>query len=342
MANEKTINHKIVLQARPQGEPKPEDFRLVEEAIPSAAEGELLLRTLYLSLDPYMRGRMNDGPSYAPPVALGAVMAGGTVSKVITSRNPHFAEGDLVVGYTGWQEYALSDGKGLTSIGHPTHPSHFLGVLGMTGFTAYAGLLKIGEPKPAETVVVAAASGAVGSVVGQIAKLNGAHVVGIAGGAKKCDFVVNTLGFDACIDHYAADFAEQLVAACPNGIDVYFENVGGKVFEAVFPLLNIGARVPVCGMIAHYNDTVLQAGPNQLPSFIKEVLTRRLKIQGFIIGDLFASTFEEFRAQMTEWVSRGQVKVVEDVVQGLTNAPQAFIGLLRGKNFGKLIVKVGN
>jgi len=342
MANEKTINHKIVLQARPQGEPKPEDFQLVEEAIPIAAEGEILLRTLYLSLDPYMRGRMNDGPSYAPPVALGSVMVGGTVSEVITSRNPRFRQGELVVGYTGWQEYALSDGKGLTPIGHPTHPSHFLGVLGMTGFTAYAGLLKIGVPKPGETVVVAAASGAVGSVVGQIAKLKGAHVVGIAGGAKKCDFVVNELGFDACIDHSAADFADQLAAACPKGIDVYFENVGGKVFAAVFPLLNIGARVPVCGMIAHYNDTELPAGPNLLPSFIKEVLTRRLKFQGFIIGDFFASTFEEFRAQMTEWGARGQVKVVEDVVSGLANAPQAFIGLLHGKNFGKLIVKVGN
>jgi hypothetical protein len=340
MVKEKTINHKIVLEARPQGEPKPENFRLVEEAIPSPAEGELLLRTLYLSLDPYMRGRMSEGPSYAPPVALGDVMVGGTVSRIIRSRHPRFQEGELVAGYTGWQEYALSSGDGLTSIGHPEHPSYYLGVLGMTGFTAYAGLLKIGDPKPGETVVVAAASGAVGSVVGQIAKLKGAHVVGIAGGTEKCDFVVKTLGFDNCIDHHAADFATQLVAACPRGIDVYFESVGGKVFEAVFPLLNVGARVPLCGMIARYNDNEPPAGPNQLPSFLREVLTRRLKFQGFIIGDFFKSTFEEFRAQMTEWVSHGQIKVREDFVAGLTNAPQAFIGLLHGKNFGKLIVRV--
>lgn len=334
------INHKIVLAARPQGAPRPEDFRLIAEPAPEPKEGELLLRTLYLSLDPYMRGRMSEGPSYAPAVALGEVMVGGAVSRVVQSRNPLFPEGALVTGYTGWQEYALSDGKELMQIGNPEHPSYFLGALGMTGFTAYAGLLKIGDPRPNETVVVAAASGAVGSVVGQIAKLRGAHVVGIAGGAEKCDFVVKTLGLDACIDHHAEDFAAQLAAACPQGIDVYFENVGGKVFEAVFPLLNIGARVPMCGMIAHYNDTAQPAGPDRLPNFLREVLTRRLKFQGLIIADYFDSTFDEFRTRMTEWISRGQVKVREDVVAGLANAPQAFIGLLQGNNFGKLLVKV--
>ena len=335
------INRKIVLAARPHGEPKPEDFRLVEEAILFPAEGELLLQTLYLSLDPYMRGRMSEGPSYAPPVSLGEVMVGGTISRVIRSLNPRFTEGELVAGYTGWQEYAISNGDGLTAIGRPEHPTYHLGALGMTGFTAYAGLLKIGEPKPGETVVVAAASGAVGSVVGQIARLKGARVIGIAGGTEKCNFVVNTLGFDHCIDHHAGDFHDQLKAACPKGIDVYFENVGGKVFEAVFPLLNVGARVPVCGMIAHYNSTEQPLGPNLLPHFLKEVLVRRLKFQGFIIADFFTSTFEEFRANMSGWVASGQIKIKEDLVEGLTNAPQAFIGLLRGKNFGKLIVKVG-
>ena len=336
------INRKIVLAARPHGEPKPEDFRLVEEATPAPAEGEILLLTLYLSLDPYMRGRMSEGPSYAPPVALGDVMVGATICRVVRSRNPRFAEGELVASYTGWQEYALSNGAGVTSIGNPEHPSHYLGALGMTGFTAYAGLLKIGEPKPGETVVVAAASGAVGSVVGQIARLQGARVIGIAGGTEKCDFVTKTLGFDLCIDHHATDFAQQLKAACPKGIDVYFENVGGKVFEAVFPLLNIGARVPVCGMIAHYNSTEQPAGPDRLPNFLKQILVRRLKFQGFIIGDYFSSTFEEFRVKMTDWVASGKVKIKEDLVEGLANAPQAFIGQLRGQNFGKLIVRVSD
>jgi hypothetical protein len=342
MTLESKINRKIVLNTRPQGEPTPLDFRLIEEAIPNPAEGEVLLRTTYLSLDPYMRGTMNDGPSYTPPVELGAVMGGGTVSRVVRSRNPRFQEGELVLGSAGWQEYSISGGKELVSLGEPAAPSHFLGVLGMPGFTAYAGLLKIGQPKPGDTVVVAAASGAVGSVVGQIAKLKGAHVVGIAGGAKKCDFVATTLGFDACIDHRGKDFAAKLAAACPKGIDVYFENVGGIVFDAVFPLLNIGARIPVCGLIAHYNDHSLPPGPNQLPSFLMSVLARRLKFQGFIISDFYESGFDEFRHDMTQWIAQGAIKTHEDVVVGLEKAPEAFIGMLRGRNFGKLVVKVSN
>lgn len=283
---------------------------------------------------------MSEGPSYAPPVALGDVMVGGTICQVVASRNTRFREGELVAGYTGWQQYALSNGDGLTPIGNPEHPSHFLSVLGMTGFTAYAGLLKIGEPKSGETVVVAAASGAVGSIVGQIAKLKGARVVGIAGGAEKCNFVVDTLGFDVCIDHRAEDFSAQLAAACPKGIDVYFENVGGKVFAAVLPLLNVGARVPLCGLIAHYNSTGLPDGPNQLPAFLKALLVRRIKVQGFIIGDYFETTFPEFHAQMSTWIAEGKMHVREDIVEGLAQAPQAFIGLLRGENFGKLLVRV--
>ncbi|MEO7030460.1 MAG: NADP-dependent oxidoreductase [Acidobacteriaceae bacterium] len=342
MTQNQTINRKVVLNSRPTGPPTLENFRLVEDNVPVPADGQVLLRTLFLSLDPYMRGRMSDAPSYAPPVQLGNAMVGGTINRVVESKNAKFRVGDLVLGSAGWQEYAVSDGKDLIPLGDTAHPSYFLGVLGMPGFTAYAGLLKIGDPQPGETVVVAAASGAVGSVVGQVAKLKGAHVVGIAGGAEKCTYVVDTLGFDACIDHRSPEFPQQLSAACPKGIDVYFENVGGPVFDAVLPLLNIGARVPVSGVIAHYNDTSLPPGPDRLPKLVTAILTRRLKFQGLIISDYFASTYQDFRRDMGAWLAQGAVKTLEDIVPGLEKAPEAFIGLLQGKNFGKLVIKVSD
>ena len=336
-------NRRIVLNSRPDGAPKPENFRLDTSPLPASAEGEVLLRTVFLSLDPYMRGRMSDAPSYAPPVALDQVMVGGTVCRVAKSQHPEFAVGDWVLANGGWQDYHVSDGIGLLPLGKSIpKPSLALGVLGMPGFTAYMGLLDIGQPQPGETVVVAAATGAVGSAVGQIAKLKQCRVVGIAGGSEKCRIAVETFGFDACLDHHAKDLAGQIAQACPKGIDVYFESVGGKVFDAVLPLLNKKARIPVCGLIAHYNDTELPAGPDRLPLLMQTLLVRRIKAQGFIIFDDYAARYDEFAAAMGSWVKEGKVKYLEDVVDGLEAAPDAFIGLLTGKNLGKLVVRVGS
>jgi NADPH-dependent curcumin reductase CurA len=284
---------------------------------------------------------MSEAPSYAPPVSIGDVMTGGTVSLVSLSRHPEYLPGDMVLGYGGWQDYAISDGTDLSTLdARMTHPSLALGVLGMPGFTAYMGLLDIGRPKAGETVVVAAASGAVGSVVGQIAKIKGCRVVGIAGDPDKCCFVLEELGFDICLNRRRFDFTEQLTAACPNGIDVYFESVGGAVFDAVLPLLNSGARIPVCGLISHYNDTELPQGPDRLSLLTRTLLTRRIKMQGFIIFDDYGHRYGEFYDQMSVWIAEGLVKYREDIVNGLENAPNAFIGLLEGKNFGKLVVRV--
>ena len=341
MSTSKSVNRKIVLTSRPVGAPTLENFRLEESITPVPSDGQILLRTLYLSLDPYMRGRMSDAPSYAPPVEIGTEMIGGTVSRVEKSLHPDYHAGDLVLSFNGWQDYALSDGTGLTNLDpHMPRPSLALGVLGMPGFTAYMGLLDIGQPKAGDTVVVAAASGAVGSVVGQIAKLKGCRVVGIAGGAEKCRFVTEELGFDACIDHRSADLDKQLSMACPKGIDVYFESVGGKVFDAVLPLLNPAARIPVCGLIAHYNDTALPAGPDRLGLLTRTLLTKRIKMQGFIIFDDYGHLYGEFFSQMSAWLKEGKIKFREDLVNGLENAPQAFIGLFEGKNFGKLVIRV--
>ena len=335
------VNRRIVLATRPNGLPTAENFRLEDRDIVLPSAEQVLTQTLYLSLDPYMRGRMSDAPSYAAPVALGDVMVGGTVSRVIASENEAFKANDLVLGFGGWQEFALSDGKGLTKLDASiSHPALALGVLGMPGFTAYMGLLDIGQPKAGETLVVAAASGAVGSVVGQIAKLNGCRVVGVAGGADKCRYVIEDLGFDACIDHHVADFPAQLAAACPKGIDVYFESVGGAVFDAVIRLLNAKARVPVCGMISAYNATSLPPGPDRLAMLMGVILRKRIKMQGFIIFDDYGPRFAEFYVQMSAWVKEGKIKHREDIVEGLESAPNAFIGLLEGKNFGKLIVRV--
>ncbi|OKB66851.1 NADP-dependent oxidoreductase [Serratia marcescens] len=336
-------NRRILLASRPHGEPTAANFRLETTHVPQPGAGQVLLRTVYLSLDPYMRGRMSDAPSYAAPVEIGDVMVGGTVSRVAASQHPDFNVGDWVLGYDGWQDYGLSDGDGLRNLGpHLPHPSRLLGVLGMPGFTAYMGLLDIGRPQAGETLVVAAASGAVGSVVGQIGKLKGCRVVGVAGGAEKCRYVVDELGFDACIDHHAADFAAQLAAACPQGIDIYYENVGGAVFDAVLPLLNVKARIPVCGIIAHYNATGLPAGPDRLPLLEGLILRKRIRMQGFIIFDDYGSRFDEFLQQMSKWVEEGKIKFREDIVDGLEQAPQAFIGLLQGKNFGKLVIRVAD
>lgn len=338
-----TLNQRIVLVSRPVGAPTPENFRLEREALPDLAEGQVLLKTLYLSLDPYMRGRMSDAPSYAAPVAIGEVMTGGAVSRVERSLNPKFHEGELVVGATGWQSHSISDGRALIPVpsGLPS-PSMALGVLGMPGMTAYMGLMDIGQPKEGETLVVAAASGAVGSVVGQVARIKGLKVVGVAGGADKCRYVVDELGFDACIDHKRADFAEQLAQACGAGVDIYFENVGGKVFDAVLPLLNPKARIPVCGLIAQYNAQEAPPGPDRMPLLQRTLLTKRVRMQGFIVFDDYGDRHSEFAKAMAPWVRDGKVKFREDVVEGLEQAPEAFIGLLEGRNFGKLVVRVAN
>ncbi len=339
-AAESLVNRRLVLAARPVGIPTVENFRLETVPIPQPGDGEVLLKTRFLSLDPYMRGRMNEGKSYADRVELGAVMVGGTVSEVIDSRNPKFAKGDLVTAYAGWQDYALSNGSDLRKLDpRIAHPSWALGVLGMPGLTAYVGLLDIGQPKAGETVVLAAATGAVGSVVGQIAKLKSCRVVGIAGAPQKCKFAVEVLGYDACISHYDKDMPKQLAAACPDGIDVYFENVGGAVWDAVMPLLNNFGRVPICGLISHYNQTELPPGPDRISLMQGLILQRSLKIQGFIVSN-YLNRVPAFIGDMGPWLAAGKIQYREDIVEGLENAPQAFLGLFTGDNFGKLVVKV--
>ena len=335
------LNQRVLLASRPTGLPRLDNFRIVEEPVPVPADGQLLLEVLYLSLDPYMRGRMDDAKSYAAPVAIGAVMEGGTVARVLASRHPGYAQGDIVLSHSGWQRYALSDGENLRKLDPAAAPpSTALGVLGMPGFTAWAGLLQIGRPRPGETVVVAAASGAVGSAVGQIARIQGARAVGIAGGPDKCAFVRDALGFDAAIDHRAPDFAQQLAAAFPQGIDVYFENVGGKVWDAVFPLLNDFARVPVCGLIAQYNELPqAEPGADRLAVVMRDVLKKSLTIRGFIQRE-FAHLRPAFLEQAQGWIRDGRLRYREDIVDGLAQAPAAFIDLLQGRNFGKLVVKL--
>jgi len=334
-------NLQVLLRRRPKGEPVAEDFEIVETAIPEPAEGQVLVRAEYLSLDPYMRGRMADAKSYAAPVALGAVMEGRTAGTVVASKAPGFAPGDVVAGGFGWQRFSCVKPAGLMKIDRAEAPlSASLGVLGMPGLTAWVGLEDIGRPKPGETVVVSAASGAVGQVVGQIAKLRGCKVIGIAGGAKKCQFVEEELGFDACIDH-RGDLNAQLDKACPEGIDVYWENVGGAVQAAVFPRFRDFGRMVMCGVISQYNvvegaDSFGGApGPN-----LGAAVRKRLHIQGFIVSDTGWPRYPQFRAEMLGWMASGQMVWREDVVEGLAKAPEAFIGLLKGANFGKLVVKV--
>ncbi|MNK65720.1 NADPH-dependent curcumin reductase [compost metagenome] len=339
-----TQNLRVVLASRPVGRPQPSDFRFERTPIPEPRDGQVLLEVQTLSLDPYMRWRISDAKSYAPPIAIGDVIVGGTIARVKTSRHPDWREGDIVLSEAGWQHYALSDGSDLRRLDPAiAPPSTALGVLGMPGFTAYAGLLNIGQPKPGETVVVAAASGAVGSVVGQIARIKGARAVGIAGGPEKCAFVKNELGFDAVVDHQAPDFAQKLAEACPDGIDVYFENVSGHVWDAVLPLLNNFARVPLCGLIANYNHGPSdQTGPDRLPATMREILSKSITLRGFIVYDFAGAQEDEFQREAAGWIADGRLRWREDVVEGLEQAPEAFIGLLEGKNFGKLVVRLGN
>jgi hypothetical protein len=337
----------IVLAARPKGKPQLTDFRLEETEIPTPVSGQLLLAVQYLSLDPYMRGRMDDRKSYAKPLQLGDVMTGESVARVLASNHPGYAEGDIVVAVTGWRTHALSDGIGLygtpvRTLDRAVAPvTTALGVLGMPGFTAYSGLRAIGEPQQGETVVVAAASGPVGSLVGQLAKLAGARAVGIAGGAEKCTFVKNELRFDAAVDHRAADFPAQLAAACPDGIDVYYENVGGAVWQAVLPLLNTYARIPVSGLIAQYNGVGPGDGTDRLPATMREILSKSLTLRGFINTEFARQYYDEFLREVGACIADGRIRYREDIVDGLDKAPEAFIGMLDGRNFGKLIVRVG-
>src|SRR5271155_658629 len=327
-------NRQVLLKRRPSEAPTAGDFEIADAALPDPAEGEVLVRGIYLSLDPYMRGRISGARSYAKPVDIGAVMEGRVVGDVVRSRDPAFREGDYVVGGYGWQLYSAVQGQSLVKLDPAEAPlSTALGVLGMPGLTAYVGLTDIGQPKAGETVVVSAASGAVGAVAGQLAKRAGTRVVGIAGGAQKCRYVVEELGFDAAIDH-RGDLGAALDRACPGGIDVYFENVGGAVQQAVFPRFNDFARMIMCGTIAEYNDTSPRPGPN-----LGAVVRKRIKIQGFIVSDQ-RQRAGEFRAMAAPLVKRGQLKYREDIVDGLNRAPEAFIGLLQGKNFGKLLIRL--
>jgi hypothetical protein len=328
-------NLQVLLRRRPVGAPVAEDFEVVETPVPAPGPGEVLVRARWLSLDPYMRGRMSEARSYAKPVDLGGVMEGQTAGEVVASNAPDFAPGDTVLGGFGWQRFSVVAPQRLFRIDPKEAPlSASLGVLGMPGLTAWVGLEDIGQPKAGETVVVSAASGAVGQVAGQIAKIRGCTVVGVAGGERKCRYVTEELGFDACIDH-RGDLRAQFDRHCPSGIDVYWENVGGDVQREVFPRLNDFGRMVMCGMIAEYNDTALRPGPNLMAT-----VRKRLRIQGFIVSDTGWPRYPQFRTAMLGWMADGRMSWREDVVEGLARAPEAFIGLLKGENFGKLVVRV--
>ena len=334
-------NRRIVLAERPDGRPNPQNFRLETVETPAPGPGEIVTRTIWLSLAPYMFWRMREEKSYAPPVGIGEVMVGGTVGEVVRSNHPDFKPGDLALGLGNWQEYAVLAGAAAQKIDPAWGDlSLSLNVLGSNGLTAYAGLLDIGKPQPGETVVVAAASGGVGSLVGQYARIKGARAVGIAGGAEKCAFVKNELGFDACVDHRGANFAAELKAACPEGIDVYFENVGGRVFETVFPLLNDFARIPVCGLISQYTATAAPDGPNRVPELMRAILSQRLMFRGFISSD-YNHMRPQFFAETLAWLREGRLRFRVDITDGLENAPEALISMLDGRNFGKVLVRVG-
>jgi hypothetical protein len=327
-------NRRFVLASRPSGQVSPDNFRLEELPVPAVAEGQLLVRNRFLSLDPYMRVAMNDRKNYRKPQELGETMVGGTVGEVIESRNPRFAVGDVVVGGFGWQLFGLSDGSGLRKVDTSRVPIQaYLGVAGMPGVTAWTGLNRIIEAKAGETVVVSAASGAVGSVVGQLAKGLGCRVVGVAGGPAKCAAVVGEFGFDACVDYRAGRLEQDLAAATPDGIDGYFENVGGPVLDAVLARMNAFGRIAVCGLIAGYNDE-----PIPVHNF-RAVLASRLKIQGFIVSEI-PDAWPPALAELARRVGDGTLRYRETVSRGLESAPAAFIGLLRGENFGKQLVEL--
>jgi NADPH-dependent curcumin reductase CurA len=332
------VNRRITLVSRPETYPAADNFKLVEEPVPAIGPGQVLVRTLYLSLDPYMRGRMSAAKSYAPPVELGGTMVGGIVGKVVASENQRFKVGDIVEGRLGWQDYGISDGRDLRKVDPSWGPvSTAVGVLGMPGLTAYFGLLEVCRPRAGDTVVVSAAAGAVGQVVGQIAKLAGCRVVGIAGGAPKVAFITRELGFDHGIDYKAGDLDAALDAACPDGVDCYFDNVGGAVSEAVFRHLANRARIAICGQIALYNVDMPEPGSRNL----RFMLVNRAHMEGFLVSD-FADRWPDGLKRLSRWLKAGKIKYREDVVDGLENAPAAFLRLFRGENFGKLVVKVAD
>jgi len=334
------ISRQIRLAARPEGFPVAEDFSIQEHPVRTPEDGEVLLRTLYLSLDPYMRGRMSESKSYAAHLELGDVMLGGTVSEVLESRSRDLVPGQIVVGAAGWQTYSVETASSLRVVDPEAAPiPTALGVLGMPGFTAYAGLLAIGRPQAGETLAVAAATGPVGATVGQIARLKGLRTIGIAGGPHKVEHL-RELGFDAAIDHRAEDLEARIAQAAPDGIDVYFENVGGRVWEAVLPHLNLYARVPVCGLAATYNATGEPEGPDRSPALLRTVLNQSLTIRGFIQTEFRESLFGDFLRDMGAWVREGRIRYREDVTEGLENAPETFIGMLAGRNFGKTLIQV--
>ena len=336
MTHHETIRRSIVLRHRPTGEPEPDDFELKEDPVPTPAAGEVLTRTIFLSIDPYMRGRLREQQTYAVAIQIGEVMTGETVGEVIASAHPGFVPGDIAVGARGWQSHIVTPGDRLVKLERHGAPlSAYLGVLGMPGATAFAGVTEICAPKKGETMVVSAASGAVGSVAGQLAKRAGARVVGIAGGAEKCLWVQDSLGFDDCVDHRSLDIHRELAAACPNGIDAYFENVGGRVQAAVFDQLNPFARVAMCGMVSQYNEEVFPPGPN-----LGFVVGKRILIQGFIVSDK-PDRLTTWRKLAAPWVADGSLIYREDEIEGLEKAPEALVGILTGQNFGKLVVRVG-
>jgi NADPH-dependent curcumin reductase CurA len=329
-------NLQVLLANRPTGWVQESDFRLVESALPKPGPGQLLAKVHWLSLDPYMRGRMGTGKSYAKPVEIGEVMTGGTVAEVIESSSGRFKPGDYVVGPLGWQQYAVSDGEGLTKVDPRLVPlSCYLGCVGMPGATAWTGLLEHCKPIAGETVVVSAASGAVGSVVGQLTKLQGCRAVGIAGGKTKCDFVVKELGFDACVDYKAGNLYRDLKEACAKGVDVYFENVGGETLDTLLRLMNPFSRIVVCGLISDYNATEPYA-----VKMIRSVLVNRIKMQGMIVFD-WKDRYGEALKALAGHLAQGKLKYRESVVQGIENAPKGLVGLLKGQNFGKQLVKLG-
>lgn len=335
------MNQRFVLASRPVGAPTAENFRLEEVNIPALSKNDVLIENHHLSIDPYMRGRMSDAKSYAEPVAIDGLMVGATVGKVLESQHADYQAGDWVLAYKGWETHSVVNGDTLIKLNPDLAPvSYALGILGMPGFTAYMGLLDIGQPKEDDTLVVAAATGPVGATVAQIGKLKGCRVVAIAGGEEKCQYARENLNVDACIDHKADNFAEQLAEACPQGIDIYFENVGGKVFDGVMPLLNTGARIPVCGLVSQYNNTALPDGPDRLSQLMGTILVKRLTIKGFIIFDDYAHRYPEFAHDMAKWVGEGQIHYREHAVDGFEQAPQALIDVLEGRNFGKMVVNI--
>ncbi len=332
-----TINRQILLAARPTGFPSDSDFKLVESPVPALQDGQLLVRSLYLSVDPYMRGRMSAAKSYASPVEVGEVMTGMVAGRVAESRNPSFSAGDIVLGQFGWQDYAVTDSKGVRKIDPRLGPiSAWLGVLGGPGLTAYFGLLDVCAPKPGETVVVSGAAGAVGTIVGQIAKIKGCRAVGIAGRDDKVRYITQELGFDAGFNYKTVDdYRAKLKELCPNGIDVYFDNVGGKITDAVMTLLNVKARIAICGQISQYNLEKPEMGPRLLP----QLIVARAKMEGFLVLD-YAPRFMEGIMQLGQWLKEGKLKYREEIVDGIENAPRAFLNMMRGSNTGKQLVKI--